>query len=58
MKTLDLTGRAQRIVDLIERFGGWIDGNDEDVVRFPTPYHMEKFLEALDADKEFQDKQE
>ena len=43
--------RGRWLADLIDQFGGWLDENDDEVVRFPTPDHREKFLTALDAAK-------
>lgn len=37
------------IANLIRKHGGWLDDNDESVVRFPSPYDKARFEEELDA---------
>jgi hypothetical protein len=46
---LDLLVYGHNIANLIRKHGGWLDDNDSDVVRFPSPYAKARFEEELDA---------
>jgi hypothetical protein len=46
---LDIILYGHSIANLIRKHGGWLDENDQDVVRFPTPHAKAKFEEELDA---------
>ena len=46
---LDILVYGHNIANLIRKHGGWLDDNDSDVVRFPSPYAKARFEEELDA---------
>lgn len=37
------------IANLIRKHGGWLDDNDNEIVRFPTPHAMAMFERELEA---------
>lgn len=51
----ELTEIAFHLAHLIVKHGGWLDENDSEVVRFPSPHAMAhamaQFFNALEADK-------
>ena len=46
---LDILVYGHNLANLIRKHGGWLDDNDSDVVRFPSPYAKARFEEELDA---------
>ena len=45
---LEIILRGHSIARLIIRHGGWLDDNDKDIIRFPTPHAMASFEKDLE----------
>ena len=48
MTQLDNLVRGHSIARLIKKHGGWLDDNDKDIIRFPTPHAMASFEKDLE----------
>lgn len=45
---LDLLTYGHNIARLITKHGGWLDDNDPEIIRFPTPHALAQFNKELD----------
>lgn len=48
-KQLDHIVKGHSIANLIRKHGGWLDDNDKEIVRFPTPHALAMFERELEA---------
>jgi hypothetical protein len=48
MSNKSLTAKGVSLALLISKHGGWLDDNDKDVIRFPTPHAMAMFERELE----------
>lgn len=48
-KQLDRIVKGHSIALLIRKHGGWLDENDNEIVRFPTPHALAMFEKELEA---------
>lgn len=46
---LTLLVMGHNLANLIVKHGGWLDENDNEIVRFPTPHAMAMFERELEA---------
>ena len=49
MKQSALIAKGKSLALLIRKHGGWLDDNDKDVVRFPTPHALAMFMKELEG---------
>lgn len=49
---LDTIVKGHSIARLILKYGGWLDENDNEIIRFPTPHAKDQFLKAVDSARE------
>ena len=47
-KQLDYIVKGHSIANLIRKHGGWLDDNDKEIIRFPTPHALARFEEELE----------
>lgn len=47
---LDIILMGHSIALLIRKHGGWLDENDNEIVRFPTPHALAMFEKELEAE--------
>lgn len=43
-KKFDAARAAVLLAKLINKYDGWVDEQDSDMIRFPTPYQKDQFL--------------
>ncbi len=48
MGNKSLTAKGASLALLISKHGGWLDDNDKDVIRFPTPHALAMFERELE----------
>ena len=48
---LDLLVYGHNLANLIHKHGGWLDDNDKEIIRFPTPHAMAQFNKELDEQR-------
>jgi hypothetical protein len=49
MTQLDNLVRGHSIARLIKKHGGWLDDNDKEIIRFPTPHALAMFEKDIEA---------
>lgn len=48
MTDKDLIAKGVSLANLITKHGGWLDENDDEIIRFPTPHAMAMFERELE----------
>ena len=48
---LDIIVMGHNIARLITKHGGWLDDNDKEIIRFPTPHALAQFNKELDEQR-------
>jgi hypothetical protein len=51
MDRLDLLVKGHNLARLIVKHGGWIDENDDEIIRFPTPHALAMFERELEEQR-------
>jgi hypothetical protein len=49
MTHLDNLVRGHSIARLIKKHGGWLEDNDKEIIRFPTPHALAMFEKDLET---------
>lgn len=47
----ELIVKGVSLANLIVKHGGWLDENDEEIIRFPTPHAMAMFERELEEQR-------
>ena len=47
-KQLDVILKGHSIAKLIIKHGGWLDDNDKEIIRFPTPHALAMFEKDME----------
>jgi hypothetical protein len=52
MTDKDLISKGVKLANLIAKHGGWIDENDDEIIRFPSPHALLMFQLELEESRE------
>lgn len=51
MTNQDLIIKGVKLANLIAKHGGWLDENDDEIIRFPTPHALAMFQQELEKSR-------
>lgn len=51
MTNQDLIIKGVKLANLIAKHGGWLDENDDEIIRFPTPHALAMFQLELEESR-------